>query len=617
MLFSLGLLIAAALIGLNALYSHTAFADDPTPTPTEEPGDPPAQVAAIFVVPTEPEPYTGPVFAAEEMRLYNARSQEEQGHEEAAGRSTSRGDSSQPEIFYSATPYHGKYVFGWQFGGYVGIDDYRVYRRLVSEAGPDLEWQTVLPATDNVILVDTDGAVGFTYQYYVEALDNSGAVLAKIPTHTGTMRPQKRLRAVGSDTKVRLDWHFHSPTLGVSGYRVYRENVSDGIDDNWTILVESTIETSYIDLDVVANTTYRYQVYYLVSGEVPSPAIVSNPDYARAITRSLSAPQSLTARDPYDRHPIKLSWSPPSVNPQDVALYEVSRRVAPSEDGDVAGAYKIVGTTMGTTMDDWLADTGVKYQYVVKAVDAFGNRTGGSNTAEKHLGVPTRGSWGKPWVTGAKYYRDLDAVLVYWTANDSEDLAGFKIERRVYGGTTPITFENLWTGPVHHQSTPAGHTYEFDNRPSVGPDRRYFIDTSAPPSYLVFYRVFAVRDDGSETASFRSDHDSPDMPYGIVRARATIEGTNVKHIISWTDAGCDDGYNIYKRVLRYSYTGANLDARWSPLVADDEDPWVNTFSGSTSAGTLSKDDVLQVRVRCGGSDDDSGRLVGEDTASIR
>ena len=208
----------------------------------------------------------------------------------------------------------------------------------------------------------------------------------------------------------------------------------------------------------------------------------------------------------------------------------------------------------------------------------------------------------QPRITYALYDAELDAVVLRWDAgSDTQGLTGYRIGRSAPGGTTELTYADL----------------RGDDRPAVASSVKAWNDTTVPASSLVLYRVWAVFSDGSEVASYAFP---ATMDRGIVRARATLEGSNIRLDVSWTDAAyplgdgslhygvCPEGYKVY-----WQLAGFNL---WVDAANSDADPALRTFS-NTSPTTYVAGTTIPFRIRCGGSSATTGLLIGEDTATVQ
>ncbi len=211
----------------------------------------------------------------------------------------------------------------------------------------------------------------------------------------------------------------------------------------------------------------------------------------------------------------------------------------------------------------------------------------------------------QPRVASAIYDADEDAVVLEWDAgSDTGGLIGYRIERSAPGGATELTHADLRGG----------------DRPAVGPGVSTWNDTTVPASSLVLYRVWAVFSDGSEVASAAFP---ATMDRGIARARATLEGSNIRYDVSWTDAAyplgdgslhygvCPEGYKVYEDVL----VGERV--LWSDITDSDTDQDIHTFAFTDIHVSGNRGVEIPVRIRCGGDSATTGLPIGEDTATVQ
>ena len=209
----------------------------------------------------------------------------------------------------------------------------------------------------------------------------------------------------------------------------------------------------------------------------------------------------------------------------------------------------------------------------------------------------------QPRIVYASYSADQDAVTVRWLAgSDTQGLTGYRIGRSAPGGATELTHADL----------------RGDDRPAVASSVKTWNDTTVPASSLVLYRVWAVFSDGSEVASYAFP---ATMDRGIVRARVTLEGSNHRFDVSWTDAAyplgdgslhygvCPEGYKVY---WQRPDSGS-----WAGATRSDEDPAPRTFTYTYTGLPYPVGTKILFRIRCGGGSEITGLLIGEDTATVQ
>ena len=209
----------------------------------------------------------------------------------------------------------------------------------------------------------------------------------------------------------------------------------------------------------------------------------------------------------------------------------------------------------------------------------------------------------QPRVTYASYDAVQDEVTVRWLpGSDTQGLTGYRIDRSAPGGATELTHADL----------------RGDDRPAVGSGVKTWKDTTVPASSLVLYRVWAVFSDGKEVASYAFP---ATMDRGIVRARVTLEGSNHRFDVSWTDAAyplgdgslhygvCPEGYKVYWQLP--------VSGLWAGATRSDEDPAPWTFAETYTALNYPVGTKILFRIRCGGGSEITGLLIGEDTATVQ
>ncbi len=160
-----------------------------------------------------------------------------------------------------------------------------------------------------------------------------------------------------SSTTVNLTWTASTDNVGVTGYKIYRNDVQIG----------TSTTNSYTDATCTPNTTYSYQVSaYDAKGNESTKsalAVTTTP----ADTTAPSVPGSLAA-SAVSASQINLSWSASTDN-VGVTGYKVYRD----------GAY--LTTVTGTSYSDTSLAQYTTYSYTVSAIDAAANESAQSSTA--------------------------------------------------------------------------------------------------------------------------------------------------------------------------------------------------------------------------------------------
>ena len=117
-----------------------------------------------------------------------------------------------------------------------------------------------------------DGTPKASYAAFRQAIDEAQA--GDISCDPPTPPPHLKARVDGSCWAIALDWGASSSTLGVSGYRLYRDGQ----------LLLQTNERSYVDRNVECSRKYRYTVRAFDAAGRVSPASVANQSTAMFLT---------------------------------------------------------------------------------------------------------------------------------------------------------------------------------------------------------------------------------------------------------------------------------------------------------------------------------------------
>ncbi len=339
-------------------------------------------------------------------------------------------------------------------------------------------------------------------------LSNYKKAYAETITDTQAPTAPANLDISGSADAIILSWDASSDDVGVTGYKIYRNDVEIG----------TSTETSYTDDTITEAGSYTYTVKaYDASGNLSeaSNALIltitsgdgSDPSENTEIP---TAPTNLSMSGSADA--IIISWD------------------ASSDDVGVEG-YKIyrdgaeIGTTTDTSYtDDTLTDTG-SYVYTVKAYDADGNlsqasaaltvtiTSGDGSDPSENNEIPTAPT--NLSISGTS----LSVILSWDASSDDVGVEGYKIYR-----------DGVEIG------TSTGTSYTDDSITKAG-------------TYLYTVKAYDAEGNLSEASGgfylTIGDNQAPSIPQNVTAAIG--EGPVI--ILSW-DACFDyfkvEGYKIYR-----------------------------------------------------------------------
>jgi len=254
----------------------------------------------------------------------------------------------------------------------VGVTAYRVYRN-----GNTTALATVTGSTTTY--TDAQVSAGTAYSYQVSALDaagnessKSGSISVTTPTATDTTPPSAPtgLKTTSvTTTSVALAWNASTDTggSGLAGYHLYRNGV----------LIASPSGTTYTDSGLTAGTSYTYSVSaydHAANGSFASTPLTVTTSSSSADTIAPSPPTSLRATS-ISRYSVSVAWGSSTDN-VGVTGYRIWRG-----DGNYSN-WVNVGTVSGSTLNFTNSNLrrGTTYTYGIRAYDAAGNISGGSNT---------------------------------------------------------------------------------------------------------------------------------------------------------------------------------------------------------------------------------------------
>jgi fibronectin type 3 domain-containing protein len=410
-----------------------------------------------------------------------------------------------------ATAGDGTVQLAWTANTDGDLAGYRVYRRIAggkwSAVGADIHGA---PA-----FVDDSVSNATTYEYRVTAFDTSNNESSPSASATATPRDMTPpavpagFDATAGDGKVDLRWSANSES-DFASYRIYRR-VSGG---TWptTPLATPTAATSLTDDTVVNGTPYEYRITSVDSNgneSAPSATVTATP-----VDRTPPAAPTGVQAAAGDGS-VALQWS--DNTEADLAGYRVYRHVV--------GADWPTTPLASPTTASWNDDTavnGTTYEYRVTALDTNGNESAASPAV---TATPVdRTPPGVP--TGLSASAGDGSVDLSWSADTDGDLAGYRVYRRIAGGTwAAAAIATPTVNALHDVAVTNGTTYE--------------------------YRVTAVDTNGNESSASVTasatprDLTPPAVPVGVRAGAGDAAVTLV-----WT-AGKDAdlaGYRVYRRM---------------------------------------------------------------------
>jgi len=236
----------------------------------------------------------------------------------------------------------------------VGVTGYRVYR-----AG------TLLVTLGAVTTYQNTGLSASTsYSYTVQAVDAAGNASGQsasasvttqaAPDTTAPSVPTGLVGAAMSSSQINLSWTASTDNIGVTGYRVYLNDVA----------LTTTTATSFQHTGLTAGTTYNYRVssYDAAGNNSPWTATpVSVTTQPAPDTQAPSVPTGLNGKR-VSQTRISLTWNASTDNVAVKGYYVYLNDVALAT--TTARRFTHSGLTAGTT-----------YNYRVSSFDAAGNNS--------------------------------------------------------------------------------------------------------------------------------------------------------------------------------------------------------------------------------------------------
>ncbi|MBO0462569.1 M60 family metallopeptidase [Enterococcus sp. DIV1298c] len=288
----------------------------------------------------------------------------------------------------------------------IKVKGYHIYRdgkKVTSVEGTEF--------TDQNLASDT------AYSYEVSAYDEAGNESAKSNAmtlrtkgeSTDTQAPSVPNGLVAEEVttnSVKLKWNQATDDVGVKGYHIYRN----------TVRVATVDRLEHLDLQLVSNTAYAYQVSAFdeagnESGRSQFLTVVTRRE-EQADTQAPTVPSSLTAGT-ITTNSIQLNWQTATDNVA-VTGYHIYR------DG------VRIQSISGTSFTDQSLTSNTTYTYQVSAYDAAGNESGKSQplAVKTNEEAASQDTWRSDqiYVAGdTVIYQGIEYRAKWWVRGDRPD----------------------------------------------------------------------------------------------------------------------------------------------------------------------------------------------------
>jgi len=212
--------------------------------------------------------------------------------------------------------------------------------------------------TGEVSGVPTSGGQSMVTVTTSDGIDSASTVFEWSISSTDNSKPSrpKRLKAKIVDGFVQLTWDASTDNVGIAGYYVFRST-----DGTQGIQIATTVNTAWLDQDVIEGTTYTYSVMaFDEAGNFSRLSGMRSQTPFMAPTRPSDLAWTVAGGYP------QLEWTASTDN-VGVVGYIILRSDGVKTEGPQ------VGQTTETSWIDTSVTSGVKYFYAVKAYDAVGN----------------------------------------------------------------------------------------------------------------------------------------------------------------------------------------------------------------------------------------------------
>ncbi len=273
-------------------------------------------------------------------------------------------------------------------------DSYEVYRKTATEAN----WIKLAKVT-TTNYTDTRMGSGVVYFYMIKAYNgnNVSDMICEPANVKFIATPTGIAKNVNNGIQITV-----TPVNGATGY-VIEKKIGSTFQKIATL---GANETTFVDTDVVADTSYTYRVYAI------SPDLNSDIYEVGTVLR-LSCPKITSASNLVPG--ITMTWTPID----DAVSYEILRK----EEGD--RNWEVIATVTDTTYVDADVFNDTVYTYTINAIMADGGKTGYDEKGRSVTFVDT------PDLISVS--NTVGGVLVKWTP--IENATSYRVYRRGAGST--------------------------------------------------------------------------------------------------------------------------------------------------------------------------------------
>jgi pyrrolidone-carboxylate peptidase len=356
----------------------------------------------------------------------------------------------------------------------------------IERKASDGTWTQIHQVAANATSMSDQSLAAGTYVYRVRSFNSSGysayskQAVATIGAASPPVAPVDLTTTAGPGLQIMLGWTDKSHDE--EGFRIERKTSATAFAQIATVGPDVQ---SFTDTNVKASTTFSYRVKAYKDGLDSAPtnessATTPGPMPPAAPSNLTATAQSITQVD--------VAWVDNSNNEDG---FKIERRTE-------SGPFELVQTVPAnvTTFSDFTVWGGTRYTYRVKAFNASGGESDGSN--EQEVNTPTSANPPSSPNTLEATPASGTQVNLAWLAT-SDDQAGFTIERKI--GNADFAVVGV---------TP--------------PSPTSFSDTGLQPATTYTYRVKAFNDAGESGYSEEVNATTPTLQTGCQASLVSGDG---------------------------------------------------------------------------------------------